>query len=216
MSFFSIKVKTKSGNDIKKKETMTAYFRISYKNNALTRKKTAEYTYRIMHSGGIEDPRRVLEIKDVATVLSTEDLTLRVMLNMFYILTKITEKHNINPDFIMLVSPDLDGKKNKSWIYLKSIFKRVYDRPAETVDEFTGIRELQAPYELEWDEKQCEKLGIRREDLDKLKAFVDLNPNTVFMNVDPNIDKVKYSKSLGVCQALQDRMDRKFEQDADY
>lgn len=210
MSIFSIKVKTKSGNDIKKKETFTVWFRLAYRLNALTRKRTVEYTFRVAYSGGAIDPKAVLELKAGTNVNSIEDLTLKVLLNLCHLLASLSKTKDINPDFILFMSPDLEGKKNKAWMFLKDVFGR-----DKVKDDGGFLDELMDMYD-HWDVNQCNRLGIRKEELDMLKDFVDRNPNTVFMNIDPNKDPKKYAKSIAICSDLQDRMDRKFQQDIDY
>jgi hypothetical protein len=209
MSLFSIKLKTKNGNDIKKKETFTCYFRIKFKKGLKT---TAEYTYRIIHSNGIDDPQRVLELKAAKDVQSIEDLTVKVLLNLCHIISGITKKYNTDPDFILFMSPDL-GEKNSAWRFLYDAFRR------PKIDE-TGekIKFLQNPdiwltdhekeFDLHWNEERCKKMRIKKEELDILRQFADKNPNTVFMTIDPNRDKTKYAKSIHTCSMLKDRIDR--------
>jgi len=215
MSLFSIKLKTKAGNDIKKKETLTVFFRLNYKKGLKT---VAEYTYRIIHSNGIIDPQNVLQLKISKDVNSIEDLTLKVILNLCHIIGKTTQVHNIDPDFVLFMSPDLEGKKNKSWMYLSSVFKRpnVKDKKgnikksAHNEKIFNNwLTEVDREYTKEWTEDECKKLRIKKTELDMLKDFADGNPNTVFMTIDPNRDPIKYAKSLHICAMLQERIDRK-------
>lgn len=214
MSVFSIKLKTKAGNDVKKKETLTVFFRVKYKKGLKT---TAEYTYRIIHSNGIIDPQNVLSLKSTKDVNSMEDLTLKVMLNLCHIIGKITEKHNIDPDFVLFMSPDLEAKKNKSWMYLSSVFKRpdVKDNKGKIKKKASNekvynnwLADIDKNYAEEWSEEGCKKFKIKKDELDMLKYFAEGNPNTVFMTIDPNRDPVKYAKSLHICGMLQDRIDR--------
>jgi hypothetical protein len=208
MSLFNIKLKTKNGNDIKKKETFTVFFTVSFKKGL---KPIAEYTYRIIHSNGIEDQKRVLALKDAHMVKSIEDLTLKVMLNFCHILGTITKRFNVDPDFVLFISNEFGNKNNKSWQFLSDAFKRPRKtndkgKPVEVAPDWMDA--LTIDYEDRWDDKQCKKFGVKKEELDLLKAFGDLNPNTMFMTIDPERDKVKYAKSLGVIAALKDRIDR--------
>lgn len=212
MSLFSIKLKTKSGNDVKKKETFTVWFRVTYKVNALTKKKTAEYTYRIMYSGGILDPKVVFELKNSDSIQSIEDVTLKVLLNFCCILGKLSKDKNINPDFILFMSPDLEGKRNKAWMFLKDIFGKAKESEGQDLKEiFRDIKNYDT-----WDKNQCNRLGIKKDELDLLRDFIDKNPSTVFMNIDPNRNPKKYGKSIIVCNMLQERLDRKFEEDLEF
>lgn len=220
MSIFNIKLKTKSGNDVKKKETFTVFFRLQYKTNVFTKKKTAEYAYRIMYSGGAIDTKTVLELKDADKVMSIEDLTVKVLLNFCHILTKVSVKKNINPDFILFMSPDFDGKKNKAWQFLRDVFykpekvKKVEQEPGYGfLDDLKD--DYRQPYESVWNEYQCKGHHIVKAELDMLKEFVDSNPATTFMNIDPSKNP-KYAKSLAICSMLQDRLDRKFQEEIEY
>lgn len=189
MSLFNIKLKTKNGNDIKKKETFTVFFRLKYKKNTLTKRVSALYTYRIMYSKGTIDPKRVLELKDSNLVTNIEDLTLKVMLNFCHIIGKITQTENIDSDFVLFMSPDFDSKLNRSWMYLKDVFDK------------------NSKYDDNWTDKDCKRFELKKAELDLLKDFANLNPNTKFMNIDPNRDTIKYKKSIGVCTALKERID---------
>jgi len=141
MSLFSIKLKTKNGNDVKKKESITVFFRLKYKAGL---KVTAEYTYRIIHSRGIDDPRKVLQLQAAKDVTCIEDLTLKVMLNLCHILGKITKVHNITPDFVMFMSTDLGGKDkkgkefNKAWHFLRDALAK----PKPDKDKKGNIKDL--------------------------------------------------------------------------
>jgi len=216
MSIFNIKLKTKSGNDIKKKETFTVFFRLNYKKGLTT---TAEYTYRIMTSKGAIDSKRVLELKNKDDVTGIEDLTLKVMLNFCHIIGSFTKANDINPDFILFMSPDL-GDKNKSWQFLKDAFSGIkiqvpkdpeqdpFDLGTEYVNEvLTEDRD----WDNRWDEGLCLRYKIKKVELDLLRKFVTLNPNCHFMSIDPNRDPKKYAKTLHICSMLQDRLDRKID-----
>lgn len=213
MSLFSIKLKTKAGNDIKKKEIFTCLFRLNYKTNLLTKKVTAEYTYRIMYSGGAADCRSVLEIKNAHLIESIEDLTLKVLLNLCHVIGKLSKDIDANPDFILFLSPDLEAKTNKSWAYLRDVLKKPKkDKSAKAGDKdwtnFLQTSEVKLPYHAAWNKGQCDQMKIKKTELDLLRSFVEMNPNTTFMSFDPNKDKVKYTKSLKICEALQERIDR--------
>lgn len=216
MSIFNIKLKTKSGNDIKKKETLTVLFRLNYKKGLTT---TAEYTYRIMTSKGIIDSRKVLELKNKKDVTGVEDLTLKSMLNFCHIIGNFTKVNDINPDFILFMSPDLGGK-NRSWQFLKDAFtgikiqvpKNVDDDPFDVNTEYTSQVLLEdKDWDNRWDNDLCSKYKIKKDELDLLRQFVLLNPNCHFMSIDPNRDPKKYAKTLHVCSMLQDRLDRKID-----
>jgi len=227
MSVFSIKLKTKAGNDIKKKETFTCLFRLRYKKNAITKKITAEYTYRIMFSGGAADPKSVLEIRDSHLVDSIEDLTLKVVLNLCHVVTKLSADHKLTPDFVLFMSPDLDSKKNKAWTFLKDALhhEKPKKKKAEEVTldnyKFKLVNHLEKKddkwnYDFkQWTESVCKKLGIKKSELLMLKDFVELNPTTTFMSFDPNRDKERYKKSLVICDHLQERIDRQITQKED-
>ena len=203
MSIFNIKLKTRNGNDVKKRETITIFFRLNFKKGLKT---TAEYTYRIIYSKGVKDPQVVLALKNSQEVESLEDLTLKVMLNLCHIIGIITKVENISPDFINFISPDFGGK-NKSWRYLIDAFKKKKPPQEDGLLEAL-ITSLDVGYEENWSEDKCNKMKIKKEELDLLKAFTDLNPNTVFMTIDPMRDSEKYAKSISICNQLKDRIDR--------
>lgn len=185
---FNIKLKTKSGNDINKKETITVFFRVRIVRNALTNKNKAEYVYRIVHSNGVVDSEQVYSIKDSNSIKSKEDLILKVMLNMCHYIALISKKYNFNPDFVVFISTDFNAKRSKAWQYLKDIFSR------DPV--------LWEAFDLNWDDSICQSFKIDKENLDQLKQFVELNPNAKFMNIDPNHNKEKYEGSLKICDKL--------------
>ncbi len=227
MSVFSIKLKTKAGNDLKKKETFTCLFRLRYKKNAITKKVTAEYTYRIMFSGGAADPKSVLEIKNSHLVESIEDLTLKVILNLCHVIGKLSADYNVTPDFVLFLSPELESKINNAWKFLRDALHQEppKKKKAETVtlDEykFKIVNHLKKKddnwsYDFsQWTEHECGKLGIKKSELKMLKDFVELNPTTTFMSFDPNRDKERYKKSLVICEHLQERIDRQITEKAD-
>ncbi len=194
MSMFSIKLKTKNGNLLKQKETFTVFFKMKFKHNALTKQSHAEYTYRIMHRTGVQDTGTVYKMKD--QVQSIEHMTIRVLLNCVHILGKLTKSSGINPDFVLFISPDLDGKINKSWQFLNDCLDHNVKK---------------ATFRNKWTKNTCTDFKIVREELMLLRDFADLNPNTKFMNIDPNYDKVKYQKSITVCDALNDRLNRQLQ-----
>jgi hypothetical protein len=211
MSLFNIKLKTKAGNDIKKKETFTCLFRVKYKKKGANKKITAEYTYRLFYSKGVEDPQRVLQLKNSHLVGSIEDLTLKVMLNFCHIIGNITKAHNIDPDFILFMSPDFENSKSKAWMFLNDAFRRPKKEEKKKIDAdnpFDWLNEYTEDFERQWTEERCKTLNIKKEELNLLKSFADLNPNTMFMTIDPNRDKQKYAKSIHICSMLQDRIDR--------
>lgn len=216
MSIFNIKLKTKSGNDIKKKETFTVFFRINYKKGLTT---TAEYTYRIMTSKGIIDPKRVLELKNKNDVTGVEDLTLKVMLNFCHIIGSFTKANDINPDFILFMSPDLGGK-NKSWQFLKDAFSGIKiqvpkdpnaDPFAPDSEYITETLTEDRDWDNRWDESLCTRYKIKKTELDLLRQFVILNPSCHFMSIDPERDPKKYAKTIHICSMLQDRLERKID-----
>jgi hypothetical protein len=217
MSIFNIKLKTKSGNDIKKKETFTVFFRLNYKKGLKT---TAEYTYRIMSSKKVVDPRRVLELKNPKEVTSIEDLTLKVMLNFCHVIGQITQEFDINPDFILFMSPDFEGKKNKAWQFLKDAFTGIKiqvpkdpnaDPFALGTEYVSEILTDDRDFDNRWDESMCSKYGIKKVELDLLRTFAKLNSSCHFMTIDPGRDPIKYAKSIHLCNMLKDRLDRKID-----
>lgn len=211
MSIFSIKLKTKNGNDVKRKETFTVCFRLKYRKGLKT---SAEYTYRIIYSKGVDDPQTVLELKNPNQIKSIEDLTVKVMLNFCHIITQICDKHKIDPDFIMFISPDFE--KSQAWKFLNSAFKRPGKQAVATPnDPLRWVRDFTEDYEKSWTAEKCGKMGIRKDELDMLKAFADLNPNTVLMTFDPNRDPKKYARSIAICNKLQDRINRQLQIETD-
>lgn len=217
MSLFSIKLKTKNGNDVHKKETVSVFFRLKYSKGLKT---TAEYTYRIIHSHGVVDPQTVLEIKNSKNVESVEDLTLKVLLNLCHVIAKISSLYNIDPDFILFLSPDF-GNKNDSWQFLQDVFKRpkfektdekgvkkTYAQKVTNLKEVNWLEDFTSDYHTTWTSNYCKKKGIKKEELDMLKEFGDRNSSTCIMSIDPTRDSKKYAKSIHVCNMLKDRIDR--------
>ena len=198
MSVFKIKLKTRNGNDIKKKETITVFFRMNYKHGL---KVNAQYTYRIMCSSGMVDNMKVLEIKNKAKIGTIENMTLMVIVNLLHIVTNLCSKQNIDPDFIMFISPELESK-NKSWTYLKDVFFR--PNTAQTTEEV--IKMIDGLYD-EWNPKTCGKLKIDKNNLDILYNSSKAMVKTKFMFVDPNRDVGKYGKSLHICNMLKERIE---------
>lgn len=205
MSIFNIKLKTKAGNDIKKKQNFTVFFRFNYKKGLKT---TAEYTYRILYSDGVDDPQTVLAVKDTSTLLSREDFILKLILNFCHIVAKISQQKNIDPDFILFISPEFG--QGKAWSFLRDSLRKKKVQSEMSPDELLASYPY-VSYEEMWNEDRCKKTGINKFDLDKLKEFVDLNSNTSFNFIDPNRDADKYRKSLYICQSLQERLERKHE-----
>ncbi len=205
MSIFNLKLKTKNGNDIKKKETFTVFLTVNYKKSSLTNKaKIAEYTYRIMYSKGTEDIKRVLQLKDYENIKSVEDLTVKVVLNMFHLIGKITKKLDVDPDFILFISPIFGDKKNRSWTFLKDAF----NVPPQGSTHKTSYVCTREEYEEKWGMGVCNKLGVNKDEVDLIRDFSELNSLTNIMTIDPNKDAKKYAKSINICNALQDRLDR--------
>lgn len=192
MSLFNIKIKTKNGNEIGKKVTFTVWFSVFYKKNVLTKNHSAYYTYSIRYGEKQNDPKKVLELKDFKNVKSIEDLTLKVILNFCHIIEQIVKAENLNPDFILFMSPDFDGKKNKSWMFLKDAFDK-------NIDE--------AKFNKEWDKKECNRLQVSKSAMELVKIYQDLNKNTKIMTIDPNRNPIKYKASISICHGLKERID---------
>jgi hypothetical protein len=206
MSVFSIKLKTRNGNDVKKKETITVFFRIKYKKGFKTK---AEYTYRIMSSKGVHDPQKVMELKNSGTIKSYEDMMLKVIINLCYLVDKIAKEQAVDPDFVLFMTPDLQVPKNRSFMYLKDIFFRPESNtPGKALTREQTEVALDVIYKENWDEAQAKKLGIKIQELDILHDYSVKHCLTKFMFIDPGRDPVKYAKSIHICNMLQDRIDR--------
>jgi len=205
---FNIKLKTKNGNDVKKKHSLTIFLKMHYKRGL---KREAVYTYRIMYGNGIKDPQKLLSIKDTVLVNSIEDLTLKVLLNLCHIIANISTVEKFDPDFVMFISPDFNGKINSAWKYLIDVFKRPQlDKLDVDHDQEHWMKIFDQDYRENWTEEKCKRLGIKKEELDMLKDFSDRNPNVKFMTIDPYRDKEKYAKSITICSLLESRI---FKQD---
>lgn len=184
MSIFNIKLKTKNGNDVKKKQMFTVYIKTTFKKHALTGRFRGFYTYRIMHNNGIEDPVCALELKNSENINNSDDFIMRVLLNMCHILVKLTDKYKIDPDFILFITPDLQRAG------------------------FGAIRNiLDANNEKEYERKNYSQL--REEHVEILEKFVKNNPNTSFRLIDPEKNKEKYAKSIKVCGYLKSTLESK-------
>ena len=206
---FHIKLKTKNGNDIKKKHSITVFLKLHYRRSLKTE---AVFTYRIMYGDKVIDPQKLMSIKDMSSVKSLEDLTLKVLLNLCHIIASISIKENFDPDFVMFICPDFSAQTNKSWKYLIDVFKRPQlDKIDADHDIDHWMKIFDKDYRDTWTEDMCKKLNIKKDELDMLKTFADSNPNTKFMTIDPNRDKVKYAKSLAICSMLEERIFKKEE-----
>jgi len=204
---FHIKLKTKNGNDIRKKNSITIFLKLHYRKSLKTE---AVFTYRIMYGNGIKDPQKLLSIKNSSSVKSIEDLTLKVILNLCHIIASISIAEDFDPDFVMFISPDFSAQINKSWKYLIDVFKRPQlDKIDADHDIDNWMKIFDEDYRERWTEEECKKLNIKKEELDMLKDFADRNPNTKFMTIDPNRDKTKYAKSLSICSMLEERIFKK-------
>lgn len=192
MSLFNIKIKTKNGNDIGKKVTFIVWFSLFYKKNVLTKNHSAYYTYFIRYGNKQNDPKKVLELKDFKNVTSLEDLTLKVILNFCHIINQIVKAENLNPDFILFMSPDLDGKKNKAWMFLKDAFDK-------------NIDELK--FNKEWNKKECDRFKASKPAMELLKVYQENNKNTKIMTIDPNRNPIKYKASISICHGLKEKID---------
>lgn len=202
MLSFNIKLKTKNGNEVKKKQSFTVFFKLNYKVNPFSNKTIAEYTYRIMHGDKVYDSRAVMAIKDSKSVSSFEDLTLKVILNMIYLISKVCEEEDITPDLIMFITPDFKGSINRIVVHINKIFNSSKDFNNEDLTRnenfIKGFTES----------KHIKKIGVKGSDLEMLIEFVKKNPFTKFIAYNPNVDPIRYKKSLYICQQLQDRISR--------
>lgn len=227
MGIFNIKVKTKNGNDIGKKVTFTVFLRIKHKKNLLTKRIEAMYTYKIMYGDHkTYDPKKALKLKN-ENIKSFEDFTLKVFLNMAHIIASISKKENLEPDFILFMTPDLAEKGNRSWTFVRDVFMKPgdavikqspfnVDSLADILDssgsmKATGFKEQPTMSDEEfrdiYTEKYCKKMEIERDEIFMFKTFRDLNPNTTFMLIDPQRNAVKYSKSIAICNQLKERFE---------
>jgi hypothetical protein len=208
MSVFSIKLKTRNGNDIKNKETITVFFRMKYRKGIKTQ---AEYTYRIVSTGGIRDTLTVMELKNSGTMKSYEDMILKVILNLCYLVGKISGEQNIDPDFVLFMSPDLSMPKNRAFMFLQDIFFRPDNKvPSSSLTREQTEIVLDTTFKENWTRDRAKKLGLKLEELEMLHEFSIKNCFTKFMFIDPTRDTVKYAKSIYICNMLQDRIDRNF------
>src|SRR5690349_11270281 len=188
----NIKLKTKSGNDVKEKQTITVYFSLNWK-NGLT--KTTDYTYKIIYGKNkVLDTGKVNSLKFNKDIYKIESFTLRVILNMCFILKGFIQEYNLNPDYVLFISNELDIKKNHSWMYLGTIFARRDNTEIIKGKNIFEIDTVKVGYEA-WDNNYCQKFNINKFELDCLKKFVDNRPTVKFKMIDPKRDKGKYAKS---------------------
>lgn len=180
---FNIKLKTKNGNDIKDKVVFNVYFQLKYSKSLTTR---TAYTYRMYYgnrgNSKIKDTKGVFEMKDSNSIISREDLTIKVILNLIHIVANITKKENLDPDIISFISTDFDTS-NLSWRALSPIFRR---NDIKIDNKFSRMTD---------------------DSVNMLKMFVNLNPNTFFYYIDPMKDQVKYAKSIIICSQLKGRIE---------
>jgi hypothetical protein len=183
MSIFNIKLKTKNGNNVKDKVVFNIYFQLKYSKGLTTR---TAYTYRIYYgnkdNSKIKDTRGVFEIKDSNNVISGEDLTIKVMLNLIHIIVGISKKENLNPDAICFISTDFNTS-NLVWRALLPMFRR-----------------NDIPMDVEFSRMTVEPVEM-------LKSFVNINPNVSFSYIDPKKDTTRYAKSIIICSQLKGRIE---------
>lgn len=189
MGIFNIKLKTRNGNDIKEKVVFNVYFQLKYVKGLKT---TAIYTYRIYYSNKgesrVKDEEAVFEIRDSDGVISKEDLTIKVMLNLIHIISNITKEENLDPDGICFFSTEFTTN-NLVWRVLNNVFKK--DRSKKI--------HIAAP--------EVAQSRMIPDTVDILLNFVILNPNVSFYHIDPNRDSVRYAKSIIVCSQLKGRIE---------
>lgn len=229
MGIFNIKLKTKNGNDIGKKVTFTVFLRIKYKKNSLTKRIEAMYTYKIMYGDHKTiDPKKAMKLK-INHIPSVEDFTLKVFLNLCHIIGKISEKENLDPDFILFMTPDLEDRKNSSWMYIRDVFMKpgkenpispwelddlssALSNPFDILKtESKGFKEQPTMSEEQfksiYTEQRCKKLGVDPNEIFMFKSFRDMNPNTMFMLINPEKNTQKYFKSMTICNQLKERFE---------
>lgn len=214
MSVFSIKLKTKAGNDVNNKQSFTAFFKLKYEKEAIN---VAEFTYRIMAGEEVIDPNKVIKLKNSNSIQSIEEATLRVIINLTHIIMKICEERNVSPDGIMFISTNLKARntkkrgvggkvaRNRSWVFLRDTLRLI---PLKDGKEGTAAFPkpfVSADYS-EWTEERCTNYKISKDNLDILRKYVENNPNTRFVAFDPNVSPEKYAKSIHICDTLENRL----------
>lgn len=184
---FKIKVKTLSGNDIGKKQNFTAFFRTGF--GAGTNK--SYFNYRIISPQG----NKISSVHEVKSATSKSDLVLKCIINVLFFIDKEIQKFGIVPDFITIISPELNVDYSKAWLFTK-----------EYLTLNANISSL--AYDYEEHDELCRRHKVDKSLAEHLRKYRDKYPSAKFLLIDPERDANKYMKSLHICKDLKDQLDR--------
>lgn len=203
MSVFSIKLKTRNGNDVKKKETITVFFKTKYR--AGIRPTPSQFTFRIMSSQGVYDTLKVYDLKD--RTFSYEDMMLKVIINLCHMVEKLSKDGNYDPDFILFMTPDLQTPKNKAFMFIKDIFFRPESKTSiQTLTKEQIELTLDTIFSENWDAIRCSLYKLKYDELEMLQQFSKKHCLSKVMFIDPSRNPVKYAKSIHIIKMLEDRL----------
>lgn len=180
MSLFKINIKTKNGNDIKNKQVFNIIFKTKFIKNVLTGETKGLYNYTIIYGH-----HKVLNINKIFTMVESKshlDLIMKVIMNMFHIISHLSEKDNINPDFIIINSTDL----SPGLVY--NVLNKALNKETLRKEDRKVV-----------DSKALEMIG----------NFVKLNKNVKFMTINPTSKAYgdKYKRSKDICDGLEKQLD---------
>jgi len=182
---FKIKIKTKSGNDLKNKQSFNVLFSITVKENALTKLMKTYYTFAICYSKKTYSLEKVYELKEESK--DSFEILLKILINLITTVDKICKDENIVPDIIYLTS--LDYKTINRFIIIANL---------------SLLGSILSKYEV-----QLSSNHKNYELLELLKKLVDNYPTTHFVKFpiyetgNPN---KKNQKSVNICNKLKIRL----------
>lgn len=177
---FKIKLQTKAGNDVKNKQSFNVVFMTRFKQNSITQKITGQYTFKIIYSNNVIDYKKVLTIKDSDNLISKFDLVAKVMVNLLILVNDICKKENINPDLVMFNSTNFAISNN-----LYRVLMAVTEGNSPSGRQVKAL-DLPPNYEI----------------LELLKKLCVSQQDTRFMCIEPSSSRLKYAKSLEICNTL--------------
>lgn len=189
MSILKLKLKTKAGNNVDKKETFTCVFASNKKESLINGVPPSLFSFKIVYNGGLYDTGEVYQLKDHNH--SGLEASLKIMLNCLHVISRISEKENITPDRVMLISADFNLGLDQSQ-YAAQLALSGDAACLKTLD----THGFAAPDEIEF-----------------LKEFKKINPNTQFLVIScaPKVGKngsiiQSYERSMSIYNALRKRI----------
>jgi len=177
MAIFKLNLKTKNGNDIKDKKVINCIYSSRMTHNHLTSKVEYYYNFKIISDFKCPDSFLTLKLKSGAR--NIQESIFKIILNILYYVKGFCKKNNLNPDFIILNSPELKGDLER---WLKRILINY------NLDKLN--RRFYKSYKILFDSFN-----------DYIKYF----NNTKILIIDPSKED-KYKKSLSIYNNLKETL----------